>query len=328
MVGAKALTTLFDYDRQVLPALVLTAGLGTRLDPITRLVAKAAVPLGGRTLIEHIMDWLVAQGVTDAVLNLHHRPDTITSIVGDGAHVGLRVRYSLEPAILGSAGGPRHALPLLDSDAFLIINGDTLCGVALAPIVAAHRASGADVTIAVVPNPAPDRYNGIVLDGHDRVTGFVPRGHAGQSWHFIGVQVAQAAVFEPLPDGAPAESVHGIYQALTRHPTGGLRAHRVTTRFIDVGTPRDYLAAALTLTGGAPIDAGALIAPGARVTASVVWSGAAIGAHAVLDECIVTAVNVPPGFHARRSVLVPASACRPGDEARIVGETACFPMDR
>lgn len=310
----------------MLPALVLTAGLGTRLDPITRLVAKAAVPLGECTLVERVLAWLVAQRVTDAVLNLHHRPETITAIVGDGAHLGLRVRYSWEMPLLGSAGGPRHALPLLDADTFLIVNGDTLCDMALTPMIEAHRASGAGVTMAVVPNPAPDRYNGIVLDSHDRVTGFVPRGHAGQSWHFTGVQVAQAWVFDALPDGVPAESVHGIYRALVRPGAGGVRAHRVAAPFVDVGTPRDYLAAVLAMPGKSGVDSRAVIAPDAQVTNTVVWPGAAIGQHSTLDTCIVTGVSVPPGFQARRSVLVPASVVQPGEEARIVSGIACFPI--
>src|SRR5689334_13845428 len=108
----------------MLPALVLTAGLGTRLDPITRPLAKPAVPLGDRTLIEHVLAWLHRQGVRDLVLNLHHRPSTITSVVGDGAHLGMSVRYSWEQPVLGSAGGPRRAAPLLATDTFLIVNGD------------------------------------------------------------------------------------------------------------------------------------------------------------------------------------------------------------
>src|SRR6187455_1818633 len=136
VAGAKASATFFDYHLSVLPVLVLTAGFGNRLDPLTRLIAKPAVPVAGRTLIERVLEWLRAQGVTDAVLNLHHRPETLTSIVGDGAHLGLRIRYSWEMPLLGSAGGPRHALPLLDSQTFLIVNGDTLCDVALEPMIA------------------------------------------------------------------------------------------------------------------------------------------------------------------------------------------------
>lgn len=310
----------------MLPALVLTAGLGTRLDPITRLVAKPAVPLAGRALIERVLEGLVAQGVTDAVLNLHHRPDTITSIVGDGTHLGLGVRYSWESPILGSAGGPRRALALLDADTFLIVNGDTICDVALAPMIAAHRASGANVTMAVVPNPAPNRYNGILLDEHDRVSGFVPRGHAVRSWHFVGVQVVQAAVFASLPDGVPAETVHGVYRSMVASERGGLRGHRVNDRFFDVGTPRDYLDAALALSSQHALDAGAAIAPGARVTRSVVWPGATVGPHAVLDDCVVTDVQVPAGFRASQAVLVPAHLRQPGDLASETAGILLFPI--
>src|SRR3954471_374613 len=96
-----------------LRALVLTAGLGTRLQPLTSLRAKAAVPVNGETLARRAVRWLVSQGVTDLVLNLHHRPETITGSVGDGSDLGATVRYSWEAPLLGSAGGPRHALPLL-----------------------------------------------------------------------------------------------------------------------------------------------------------------------------------------------------------------------
>ena len=119
----------------MLPALVLCAGLGTRLDPLTRLVAKPAVPLAGRSLIERVLAGLVEQGVADVVLNLSHRPETITGLIGDGAHLGLRVRYSWEQPVLGSAGGPRRALPLVESETFLIVNGDTLSNVPLSPMI-------------------------------------------------------------------------------------------------------------------------------------------------------------------------------------------------
>jgi NDP-sugar pyrophosphorylase family protein len=318
----------FYYHRPVLPALVLTAGLGTRLDPLTRLVAKAAVPVAGRSLIERVLDWLVAQDITDVVLNLHHRPETITAIVGDGAHLGLRVRYSWEMPLLGSAGGPRHALDLLHASSFFVVNGDTLCDVPLAPLAAAHRSSGAGVTMAVVPNASPDRYNGLTLDDSDRVEAFVARGPAAAaSWHFTGVQVADASVFAALPDGVPAESVHGVYRELMRPGPGGLHVHRVDGPFHDVGSPADYLHTALGFGTGRAIDPNAAVASTARVNRSVVWPGATIGANASIDECIVTAVDVPPGFQARQSVLMPADVCRPDDGARVTGKIACFPLD-
>ena len=101
--------------RRMIPALVLTAGLATRLRPLSLVRAKAAMPVGGEPLVRRILRGLRASGVMDAVLNLHHLPHTITQLVGDGSDLGVRVRYSWEQPVLGSAGGPRQALPLLDS---------------------------------------------------------------------------------------------------------------------------------------------------------------------------------------------------------------------
>jgi mannose-1-phosphate guanylyltransferase len=310
----------------MLPTLILTAGLGTRLDPLTRLVAKPAVPLGSRTLIERVLDWIRRQGIEEVVLNLHHRPATLTGVVGDGAHLGLRVRYSWEQPVLGSAGGPRHALPLLDGDPLLMVNGDTLSDVDLAPMLEAHHRSGADVTLAVVPNPAPDHYNGITRDEAGRVTGFVPRGRAAGSWHFIGVQIAARRVFEALADGIPAETIGGIYRDLLASGPGRLHGWTARTTFTDVGTPRDYLAAALAF-GAEPAGSAQ---PGrlAGLRQSVVWPEARLAADVSLDECVVAGpVRLPAGFQARRAVVVPASILRDDDRVSVRDGVAIFPLD-
>ena len=125
----------------MLPALVLTAGLGTRLQPLSFVRAKGALPLGREPLARRILRWLGAAGVRDAVLNLHHLPHTLTEAIGDGSDIGLRVRYSWEMPVLGSAGGPRRALPLLADGSFLIVNGDTLTDIDLKTLVADHDAA-------------------------------------------------------------------------------------------------------------------------------------------------------------------------------------------
>src|SRR6185503_3747872 len=126
-------------------ALILAAGLGTRLRPLTSLRAKAAVPVNGIPLIGRVISWLVSQNIRDLVVNLHHHPASITRAVGDGGEFGARVRYSWEHPVLGSAGGPRRALPLLvdraSADAgetFLMVNGDTLTALSLARLASAH----------------------------------------------------------------------------------------------------------------------------------------------------------------------------------------------
>ena len=144
-------------------ALVLTAGLGTRLRPLTYVRAKAAVPVNGEALARRVLRWLARQGIHQVVLNLHHHPASIAAAVGDGSDLGLQVRYSWEQPVLGSAGGPKHALPLLTdrtrggADTFLIVNGDTLTDVDVARVIDAHTRSGALVTMALVPNVGTSR---------------------------------------------------------------------------------------------------------------------------------------------------------------------------
>jgi mannose-1-phosphate guanylyltransferase len=273
-----------------LPTIVLTAGLGTRLDPITRYVAKAAVPMAGKTLVERVLDWLKGQGIEDVVLNLHHKPETITAVVGDGAHLGLRVRYSWERQILGSAGGPKLALtlwPALNGPC-LIVNGDTLTNVALEPLIEAHRASRARVTMAVIANPRPDHYNGILADADNTVTGFIPKGHAEPTWHFVGIQVVDPPVFDRLTIGEPAETVSGIYRDLVQESPGAVRVFPISAPFLDVGTPADYLSAVLGLAGrDVVIEGGAKVDPSAVLRRCVIWNGVTIDAGTRLTDCVV-----------------------------------------
>jgi len=284
----------------MLPAVVLTAGLGTRLDPITRHVAKPAVPMAGKTLIERVLEWLHREGIRDVVLNLHHRPESITSVVGDGRALGVRVRYSWEPVILGSAGGPKQALALWPglTGPCLIVNGDTLTDVPLAPLIEEHRKSGARVTMAVVPNTRPDHYNGIRVDANLQVTDFVAKGHTDRTWHFVGVQVVNPDVFGGLPAGTPAETVAGVYRDLVRTEPGSVRVWPVDAPFLDVGTPADYIDAVLRTAGTdtSVVEGASVVHPSAVLTRCVVWDGATVGPDATLTECVVlTGAHVHAG---------------------------------
>jgi mannose-1-phosphate guanylyltransferase len=225
-------------------ALVLAAGLGTRLRPLTLTRAKPAMPIGGEPLVRRIIRWLALEHVRDVVVNLHYLPETITRIVGDGSDLGVQVRYSWEqPRILGSAGGPRRALPIVGASSFFIVNGDTLTDLALAPMAAAHASSQALVTIALIPNREPERYGGALIDADGHVIGFAPRGEkAAGSYHVIGVQAAQADAFAGLNDGEPVNSVRGLYEQLIATKPGSIRGYVCQASFWDIGTPEDYAA--------------------------------------------------------------------------------------
>ena len=123
-------------------ALVLSAGLGTRLRPLSWLRAKPALPVAGAPLIAHILRGLASHGVREAIVNLHHRSETVAAAVGDGAAFGVRVRYSWEQPLLGSGGGPARAFSLLDGDELLIVNGDTLTDIDLRALYVGPRRLG------------------------------------------------------------------------------------------------------------------------------------------------------------------------------------------
>jgi NDP-sugar pyrophosphorylase family protein len=286
-------------------ATVLTAGLATRLRPLSLLRAKAALPVAGVTLVERILRSLARAGVADVVLNLHHLPHTLTTIAGDGSHLGLRVRYSWEVPVLGSAGGPARAIPLLDrpssrggpspGSTFLIVNGDTLTDLDLAALLDDHRRSGALVTMAGVPNTEPEKYGGLRVTADGSFAGFVLRGSREPSFHFIGVQAAEPAAFASVPDGA-AHDVRVLYPALAAARAGAVRVFRTRAEFFDIGTPADYLATSLRLAARENVDLAARsrIAPGARVEHTVLWDDVIVEEGAALRECVVTdGVRVP-----------------------------------
>ncbi len=274
----------------MIPALVLTAGLATRLRPLSLVRAKAAMPVAGEALVRRILRQLHAAGIRDVVLNLHHLPHTITREVGDGADLGLQVRYSWEVPVLGSGGGPRQALPLLGEPTFLIVNGDTLTDVDVAAVVDEHRRTGALVTTAVVPNTEPDTYGGVLVANDGAVTGFTRRGSSTPSHHFVGVQVAEAAAFASVAPGQVAESVAQVYPLLIETHPGSVRAYVADAAFLDIGTPDDYLQTALRTAarnGGALHGERARIDPTARVEDSVLWDDVVVGAGASLHGCVV-----------------------------------------
>lgn len=311
------------------PALVLTAGLGTRMHPLSQVRAKPAVPVAGVPLAGRILRWLAESGVTDAVLNLHHKPDTLTAAIGDGADFGVRVRYSWEPEVLGSGGGPARALPLLDAPRFFIVNGDTLTRLDLQAMARQHVERRARVTLAVVPHPNPRQYGGVEVDASGAVTRFAPRGPENTGWHFVGVQVVDADVFATVDPDAPSESVGGRYRALVADEPGSVQVYRCDAAFRDIGTPADYLDTCLRFAAEdarpeALVGASCTVATDAVIDRSVLWDRVVVGAGSTVRECIVTDdVVVPPGVTLTRQILVKLGdvLVTPLDDIRTKGES-------
>jgi len=295
-------------DLSAWPALVLTAGLATRLRPLSDVRAKAALPVAGTPIIGRILTWLRDAGVRRVIVNLHHRPDSITRVIGDGSGWGLDVRYSWERRVLGSAGGPRHALPLLDAPRFLVVNGDTLTDCGLGDLVRIHQARNARVTMAVVTGDV-ERYGGVLVDDAGQVRGFGQATAQTRALHFIGVQAVESSVFAALPDDEPHETVRTLYPQLLAEGPRRIAAFESRAQFLDVGTARDYHRTVLEVAAreAQPIDVGqgCTIAADARLENTILWDRVTIEPKAALINCIVADdVVVPAGARYEHTTLV------------------------
>ena len=133
-------------------AMLLAAGRGERLRPITDRMPKPLVPVGGRPLIAWHLERLAASGCAEVVANVSHLGEQIVDYVGDGARFGLRVRFSREAQPLETAGGIAQALPLLGTEPFLLVNGDIYCEIGFGPL-ASHALGSNLAHLVLVPNP-------------------------------------------------------------------------------------------------------------------------------------------------------------------------------
>ena len=227
-------------------AMVLAAGLGTRLRPLTDTTPKPLLPVAGRPFLEHILAFLRAGGVEEVVLNLHHLGHCIERHLGDGTRFGLRVRYSWEDPILDTGGGIKHAERLLGGEPFVVVNGDSLLELQLAEVVARHRAGGAIATMVVRADPEAARYGLVELDADDRV-----RRVAGQPpdapgplrpFMFPGVHVFESAIFDWMDAGTAFGVTRVTYPRLliAGAPVQGCVT---TARWVNIDTPAALAAA-------------------------------------------------------------------------------------
>jgi mannose-1-phosphate guanylyltransferase len=288
-------------DLSTWPALVLTAGLATRLRPLSDVRAKAALPVGGEPIVSRILRWLRDAGVRRVVLNLHHRPNTVTKIVGDGADWNLDVRYSWENPVLGSAGGLKRAVPLLDAERFLVVNGDTITDCDLRAVAEQHVETGATVTMAVIQRQM-DR--AVLADAAGVVTGF-----GLGSEHFIGVQAIEARALASVRDDVPSETVKEVYPALIAERPGSVRVFRSAAEFLDVGTAADYLETVDVVCAREHrrIDSGTGIRvhPTATIRHCVLWDRVTVQERAELIDCIVADdVVIPVASKYERCAIV------------------------
>lgn len=234
-------------------AMVLAAGLGTRLRPLTNDRPKALVDVGGRPLITYNLALLRHFGIQDVVINVHYHGDALRSALGDGSAFGLRIAYSPEDPLLDTGGGIKHAETLLAGEDFLVMNSDTIVDLPLDRLIASHRARSAAATLVLRRDPEQARYGEIEIDGGERIRRFlgVPSVVTAplSAFMFAGAHVMSPAVFRFMPAGGAFSMTHETYPAMLAagaalygFPFDGF------WRVIDTPADRDRAARELTTT--------------------------------------------------------------------------------
>ncbi len=230
-------------------AMVLCAGLGTRLRPLTNLWPKPAVPFYGRPLLRYAFSTIRQLGVTEVGINTHHLPEVMDAVAQlESRRLGLSLTVSHEAGeIQGTGGGIRGLKDFLSAGTSIVLNGDVLFAVDLKPIVDAHDASGADATMVLLPMPEGETYNAVELDEARtvrRIAGKGPGGERLSSWHFTGVHVLSPTVFDFMAPSGPIDINRDVYVRLIE-AGGTVRGHVVTDSDVywsDMGTPQRYAA--------------------------------------------------------------------------------------
>jgi NDP-sugar pyrophosphorylase family protein len=182
-------------------ALILAAGLGTRLGALTLDRPKPMLPVGGRPLLEHTVGLLRTHGVREIAMNVHYFPEVITSYFGDGAADGVRIVYSREDVLLGTAGAARKLAPFLD-EPFVVVYGDVLTDEDLTDLMAWHRSTGAALTLTLYRVEDPTRVGIVEVYGTGRVLRFKEKPSRDAVFSDLantGILIVEPSVLRSLP---------------------------------------------------------------------------------------------------------------------------------
>lgn len=242
-----------------LKAMILAAGRGERMRPLTDTCPKPLLEAGGKPLIIWHLERLAAAGIREVVINHAHLGHLIEQRLGNGREWGLTLAYSAEPpGALETAGGIARALPLLGDAPFLVVNGDVYCDwdVARAPALAARlaAASSSDTTLAgelahlvLVPNPHHHPEGDFVLDTASQKVRASPRAPGEQALTYAGIGLYHPALFAGLDGQAPAKLAPLLRAAMAE---GRISGEQHAGRWEDVGTPERLAALDAELRAG------------------------------------------------------------------------------
>jgi mannose-1-phosphate guanylyltransferase len=222
--------------------MLLAAGLGTRLRPLTYEVPKPMVPVLGIPVMEHILRLLARHGLDDVIANLHYFPEQIEGRFGDGSQWGVKLRYSFEEELLGTAGGVRNVRDHFGGDTFLIISGDALTDVDLTALLRRHKEAGGIGTLALKRVDDPSQL-GVVITAEDgRIQGFQEKPDPAEALSDLGncgIYVFEPEIFDYFPDRDFVDWAQDVFPALLEQDVP-FYGHEIADYWNDIGNIKEF----------------------------------------------------------------------------------------
>ncbi|HKH78601.1 MAG TPA: NDP-sugar synthase [Solirubrobacteraceae bacterium] len=328
--------------------MILVGGQGTRLRPLTSTVPKPVVTLVDRPFISLMLEWLREHGVREVIMSCGFLAQSVREVVGDGAGLGMHLRFVEEPEPRGTAGALKLAEPMLD-ERFLMLNGDVLTDIDLTAQIAQHEATGARATLALVPVPDPSAYGVVILREDRSVSDFVEKpspGSVKSNLISAGAYVLEREILELV---APDRNVSIEREVWPLLIGDGLYGFPADAYWLDIGTPERYLQGTFDIIEGnvetavrarlgeswlaiapgaevhgravppAVIERGAHVAPGAHVGSLVVLGENVRVGHGSTVERSVILSGAEIGENCTLRDCIVAAGCRVGDGSRIEG---------
>ena len=293
-------------------AIVLSAGYGTRLWPLTEDRTKPALPILGKPLVGYVAEYLASYGIDEIVVNLHHRPESVRRALGDGSQFGVKLHYVEEPVILGTSGALDNTRDFFEHETFVVVNGKIITDIDLTAALETHRNTNALATLVLLPNTRRERFSVVETEGV-RITGFggMPAANdAGSApLMFTGIHILEPRILEYVPRGVFSDSVVHVYpQAMAKGEL--IAAHVASGKWRELSTLKRYLDISIELLkeSGNTYVAGedTKISQSSTVIDSVLWDNVIVGALARVNRAVLADnVTISDGEVIENAVVVP-----------------------
>ncbi len=319
-------------------AMILAAGLGSRLFPLTLDRTKPAVPFLGRPLVGYVAEYLATNGLTELVVNLHHQAESVKDALRSASQLGVTVTFSEElPSILGTGGAFRKARPLLGEEPFLAINGKIITDIDLGPIIERHLADSSLATMVLARNKRNERFTKILTE-KDSLIGFggFPADDDTNALLWTGIHILSPKVFDYIEEGE--QDIISCFYRPALKAGGRIAVHVADGLWKEMSTIERYLDASISLLGPNEnfIGTNSEIHPTASLHGAVIWDRVTVGAGATLSRVVVTdEVRIPAHSRFRDCAIVNADRVHldggPPDKASpgvIEGDLYIVPLEK